>query len=943
MGFFVILLFVALTLLSDLLKPSPKNDGQRPASLGDFSFPTATEKRVVPIVWGTVKLSGPNVVWYGDLRPRAITESVKTGLFSSEDIVTGYRYFIGIQMGLCRGELDSILRIFVDDEVLWDDGISADGTITIDKPRFFGGANGQGGITGDLSVRLGTESQSVVTYLEDFQAQGGDTPAYRGTAHVVLEGMYMGTSTSVKPWQFEVRRIPNGLELATPAINDGNDANPANVIYEILTNTEWGLGLSGSTIDTDRFELAAATLLDEGNGFSFVLDSPREAYELLQEIQRQIDGVVFLNRTTGLWDINLARGGYNIDAVTQLTVANVKDVREFSRGSWAETQNILHVGFASRAREYQETYAAAQDMANIRTQVGQIVKSEINYPGVKDSDLAVQIAWRDLRSASFPLARVTLECDRTASLLNPGDVVAWTDPDLDFTKFPLRIIKIDMGELTNGRVIVEAVQDVFTAVTPSFNSPGVGGWSSPVNTVVDVPLADRQVFEAPAAFVDRDPDLPGVVDRVWVGLLNQGDGAITADISLVSSEVKVGSISSFLLAGQLGATLSPAAAVTGTLTIDTTPSSSTEILEAIDAATTDQVGDGLVNLARINDEFIGFTGAIAGGPGEVVLQGIMRGMLDSVPPSGGHADTDRVWILSAGGSMTTSAFSGSINLRPLPVSNTDSLDYDDATSSPITMASRAIRPYPPVDPKSGASALYGLSLSMDVSSSVSGSGENSRGNTVTFTRRDFRLGNEYSKIVDESSLPDDFPAANTTEYQIEVIDDPTGSPSSLYTTEWSSSASVGISRLEILAANAGVLPSSVQISINARHTYDGDVLESRVTLDANCTLTSSLLSGLDNLGVVTSGVASASYVAPTTGTYSLDIGDALPGGTVDVNINSGGWTNVITGSNTTGTFSATATDVLEFRHNAPSTPGALRFLDIDAPSSSDDAYCILDL
>lgn len=942
MGFFItLLIFAALTLLSEFLKPSPRDNNQRPSSLGDFNFPTATERRAVPIVWGTVKLSGPNVVWFGDLRPVAITQSVKTGLFSSTNVVTGFKYFVGVQMGLCRGQIDSILRVWVDDEVIWDVGISADGVISIDRPGFLGGSNGSGGIVGDVSVRLGSESQAVVSYLTEFQAQGGDTPAYRGTVHAVLEGVYIGNSTSVKPWQWEVRRVPNGLGLAVPGVNNGNDANPMNVIYEILTNDEWGLGLPVGDIDTQRFILAAQTLATEGNGWSFTLDSPREAFDIIQELQRQIDGVVFLNRKTGKWDVNLARGGFNIDAVPQADESNVIEVQEFTRGSWNETQNIVQIGFASRARDYQETFALAQDMANIRTQVGQIVKSETDYPGVKDSDLAAQIAWRDLRVASFPLARVSLVLNREFALVNPGDVLAWTDSDLGFTKFPLRVVKVDMGELASGRVVVEAVQDVFVTASASFSPPGPGGWTAPTNVVVDIPLADRRVFEAPAAFVDRDPGLPGVRDRVWMGLLSQDDGAISAQIAVSPGEVNAGSIASFMVAGELKADLAASASMTADVTIDSIPSTASAILDAIDAATADQVGDGLVNLALINGEFVGFLGAISGGPGEVVLQDVIRCMLDSVPPVDGHSLGDRVWILSAGGSLTDSAFSGTVALRPLPVSNTDALAFNSSTSSVVVMDSRAQRPYPPCDPKVGASTAYGGSFTIDSGVSVPGSGDNGKGLTLNFTRRDFRLGNEVAKLEDETSLPPDFPGVNATEYRVEVFKDPASTPVSLFTTAWSGAGSVGISRNEVLAANGGVVPSDILLSVQTRHDFEGTVLEARDKLEAVVGITSALTS-LSNLGVVAQNVATAAFVAPTAGVYNLSIGDALGGGEVQVSINSGAWAAVITGSNTVGGFSAGVSDSLRFRHTAPSNPG-LRFLSVDAPSSSSDAYAILDL
>ena len=107
MPFWVLLLINVITfLVTELLRPKPNIENAKPAGLGDFNVPTATEGRVVPIIWGRVKMAGPNIVWYGDLIAQPITEKVKTGLFSSDTVTTGFRYKIGLQMALCRGPVD---------------------------------------------------------------------------------------------------------------------------------------------------------------------------------------------------------------------------------------------------------------------------------------------------------------------------------------------------------------------------------------------------------------------------------------------------------------------------------------------------------------------------------------------------------------------------------------------------------------------------------------------------------------------------------------------------------------------------------------------------------------------------------------------------------------------------------------------------------------------
>jgi hypothetical protein len=59
---------LVLTAISYALSPKPKTGAPKAAGLDDFDLPTAEEGRPIPVVFGTVLLRGPNVVWAGDLK-----------------------------------------------------------------------------------------------------------------------------------------------------------------------------------------------------------------------------------------------------------------------------------------------------------------------------------------------------------------------------------------------------------------------------------------------------------------------------------------------------------------------------------------------------------------------------------------------------------------------------------------------------------------------------------------------------------------------------------------------------------------------------------------------------------------------------------------------------------------------------------------------------------
>jgi hypothetical protein len=74
---FFIILYVAMTLVSALLRPKPNIQNAKPGSIGDKDMPIASQSSPIPVVFGTVHLTQPNVVWWGGLKIYAIRKKTK--------------------------------------------------------------------------------------------------------------------------------------------------------------------------------------------------------------------------------------------------------------------------------------------------------------------------------------------------------------------------------------------------------------------------------------------------------------------------------------------------------------------------------------------------------------------------------------------------------------------------------------------------------------------------------------------------------------------------------------------------------------------------------------------------------------------------------------------------------------------------------------------------
>ncbi len=57
---------LALAALSYVLTPRPQQE--KPPAAMDLEAPTAEAGRTVPVVFGTIRVKGLNVLWYGDIQ-----------------------------------------------------------------------------------------------------------------------------------------------------------------------------------------------------------------------------------------------------------------------------------------------------------------------------------------------------------------------------------------------------------------------------------------------------------------------------------------------------------------------------------------------------------------------------------------------------------------------------------------------------------------------------------------------------------------------------------------------------------------------------------------------------------------------------------------------------------------------------------------------------------
>jgi len=907
-----LLLWVALFALSQLLTPDPEVENARPKTLDDFNFPTATEGRAIPLNWGTDKLKGPNVIWYGDLRTVPIVEKIKVSLFKKKKVTTGFQYYLGFQMGICHGP--AVLKaIYIGDEKVWSGTQSTDGEIAISTKD----------LRGTFSFYTGSTTQSVNSYLATHQ---NPCPAYRGLCHGVWQGGYVGNSTTIKPWSFEIQRIPNALAPSYSAVNT-DDCNPMELLYEIFTNVSWGYGYASSEIDTTDWSTQAVTLYNEGNGTSFIVANQKNATDIIKEVEKQIDGHLRIDPTTGKWKCVLIRDGYSTSGLKTADVDSVTELLEFSRGSWENTINIVRIMYKRRANDYTDGYAQAHDAANMKIQ-GRRVPAMYNYIGLRDDTLANKIAWREVRAHSYPFAKLRMKINRTFWDAFVGEVFlfTWTFENFSVADLAFRITKVDFGTTENPEILIDAVQDVFSWRAASFADVDPSSWTLPSTNLIPFAATEQIAFELPYAIQRRNDTTDE--GQIWATGVAPGRSESGFEImqrnaagTPSGSYYSAGDESGFTWDGVLDGAINQDAT-----TIDVTCDVNiNEFLASIEAT---EVGEYLYNLFMIEDELIACTD-VAEITGGLRFTGCLRGFCDTAQAT--HVDALKVWFLSTGGGIADTAFTNDYNvdLKLLPYDqhgNKVSISDAALTVIAVDLDFRPRRPYPPTFLKWNAS---GYPTTVTITSDV----------VVTFNRRDFRILNENSQhATDAETIDPTFPANNSTMYRLKLWDD----TSLVYTGAWNAGAATLTMTFEKILRYLDGLPSTLKMSLDTKHTYSSVDYESTQEIEHSASVNSSTFDDDHWFGVCSPSTTcpNAWTNVPDTGSYGFTIGTNLSGD-VEGRINGGSWVQVIASGNTVGSLTGvTAADTIEVRHLDSSSSDEI-LLTVNSPTSSVDGFGIL--
>lgn len=453
-------------------------------------FSSSVQGRPRAIGWGRCRVA-VNCIWYAGFRSVAVVSSADSGAAqqssgkggflapsaptpsqSAPTTTTTYKYFVDVVFSICEGP------------------VAAVGTIWRDK--YIGPAKHLGLVGGDYG-------QTVHGFLAG--AYPDQALAYRGDAYLIAAGYPLGTNSSLPNLSVEVVFAVNG---------GGYDANPADVVFDFLTNPYYGIGFDAALLGD--FSAYRAYCGACGLNLSGVLTEQTAGNAFLQDLavatnmefrwsagqltpvpyadaDETGNGYAFDATSTPIYDLTIDDFMPNQGSLGSASNDTSIAIQRMPR---ADMVNRVRLEYFDRGQQYNPAVVEASDEAAI-----------VAY-GNRPSDLKQAHLFAGAaaasRSASLQLHRAQIgtryqfTLDASFILLDPMDVVTLTEPALGLDRQPVRIVEIQENDDSSLTFTCDEYHGTITA--PLYERQACVGTQTDFNADPG-PVAPPLIFEPP--------------------------------------------------------------------------------------------------------------------------------------------------------------------------------------------------------------------------------------------------------------------------------------------------------------------------------------------------------------------------------------------------------------------------------------------------------------
>ena len=577
------------------------SNAKQQKAVGSLQFQTSQHGGVIPLVYGTTRVS-PNLIEYGDFKATPASRQGAKGKGGGGGKGGGqqYNYSASVIIGVCQGPIAGIGAVW------WDKNV---GTLS----------------SLPAALYLGSDGQAPDPYWQTNHA--GTALGYSGTANVVANNYAMGNTATLPNFSFEVYGV---LSLSgTNAL----DANPASIVADVLTNSRYGAGFPAANLaDLTVYSTYCQAL---GIMLSPMLDTQQEAQQHLSDIVKITNsaivwsggllkivpygdqpltgnGITYTPNTTPLYSLSeddfiiqessvgtnsgVTPGGPALrTGASPITGGFSDDPVHIARSTPADATNSIQLECLDRSNGYNTAIVEAFDQASIDL-YGVRRDSSLKARAIVDpANVGPIVAQLLLQRALLFRNIYTFKLGWKYCLLEPMDLVQITDSRLGASALTVRITAVEEDD--EGLLVITA-EDFFggysTAVfyPKQYNAGYVPNWSSDPGSA-NAPI----IFEPPAGL------LTGGLE-IWVALSGGSNwgGAQVWISSDGNSYALTGTVTSPAKQGTLIADLPPHSSpdTSDTLSVDLTESQGQLVsVSATDAA-------NLVTLCYVGGELLAY-------------------------------------------------------------------------------------------------------------------------------------------------------------------------------------------------------------------------------------------------------------------------------------------------------------------------------------------------
>ncbi len=441
---------------------------------------TSNYGNTIPIVYGTTRVS-PNLIYYTDFQAIAHTTTTSNGGGGGKggggggggsSTNTTYTYTAAVIMSLC-------------------DGPGYIGTTWRSKDRM------NGAYEAGLNEVCGTIGQDVQPYLQSNHPS--EALAYSGITYVYGWDTSLDSNASMYNYTFEV--FGNKIYGAF-----GYDANPADILYDVLTNEQYGAGFDandfGSLNDYSNFCIASGILI------SPCYDKQRSGADVVNELATITNSAPVYSdgklKLVPYQDSSISNGQvdytpnirpeYDLNADDLIVKSLGDDPIKVVRKTSADAFNQVQIEFMDRSNDYNIAIATARDQASI--EVNKLKPQPVNQFHAICDPVVAQIVANNILQRSLNIKNTyEFTLGWRYSRLEPMDIVTLSDDYLGFNRLPVRIVEVQEDSEGNLSIIAEEC-NFGTASSAEYPHQSSSGFAHNYK-IYAAPVTDPVIFEPP--------------------------------------------------------------------------------------------------------------------------------------------------------------------------------------------------------------------------------------------------------------------------------------------------------------------------------------------------------------------------------------------------------------------------------------------------------------